>query len=366
MRFFLSVILTVLCCGPLFSQRPRLFTERLGNHPQFPFLQFEKGITTRALFLKAVKDPESRSRYKTEFAVFNRLLRDIGFAKGYKDVRADQIENVFINPGTIGRLGFFNKESNYIYVKLNPAGEGDDGIAAWKITGPHGRYIHILHTCGNAFFIDGANIPCPIAEKPAADTVYKQDSAGRKDTVYKKDTVYIRIADSGRIVCHKKWEVTVDGGASFNSVPRFDNVTQHSRTDGARPTVEVSVSRIFNHWLQAGLLAAYRTLAYQDDLSGAVPHTWNEVYPAKPMIPLQLFGKATIGGPLGWQANTSLSAGFGWVARGTAKSGFTAGLKMGVAYFFNCRWGLGGSFEGQYFSNKLFALPITAGVRYRF
>jgi hypothetical protein len=55
------------------------------------------------------------------------------------------------------------------------------------------------------------------------------------------------------------------------------------------------------------------------------------------------------------------------------KGGPTAGVKMGVAYFFSCKFGLGLSFSGQYFSNKadamsyhLFALPITLGVRYRF
>ena len=119
-RSFLSVLLVLSICQPVFSQRPckrsstvfrfdphsrpRVFTEKLGNHPQFPFLQYEKGIVTRALFLGAVKDPESRNQYKTEFGVFNRLLQDIGFVNGYKDVKAGNIENLFINPGTIGNL----------------------------------------------------------------------------------------------------------------------------------------------------------------------------------------------------------------------------------------------------------------------
>ncbi len=167
MRFF-PIVLAILCSIHAWSQstckrsstlfqfdqhsRPRLFTEKLGNHPQFPFLQYEKGITTRALFIRSVKDPESRKNYKIEFDVFNRLLKDVGFVNGYKDIKAANVENLFINPGTIGNLGFFNKESNYIYVRLNPAGEGDDGVAAWKITGPGGCYFYILHTCGNAFF----------------------------------------------------------------------------------------------------------------------------------------------------------------------------------------------------------------------
>src|SRR6201996_7744545 len=130
----------------------RNFTEKLGNHPQFPFLQQINGVTTRALFIQSVKNPDSRKKYKKEFTVFDALLKEIGFVHGYKDLKPGNVENLFINPGTIGNLGFFNKESNYIYVRLNPAGEGDDGIAAWKVTGPSGCSFYILHTCGNAYF----------------------------------------------------------------------------------------------------------------------------------------------------------------------------------------------------------------------
>src|ERR1700749_3070612 len=67
-----------------FDQRipPRNFTEKLGNHPQFPFLQKDSGVTSRALFIKAVRNPDNRKKYKIEFDVFNRLLKDVGFAGG--------------------------------------------------------------------------------------------------------------------------------------------------------------------------------------------------------------------------------------------------------------------------------------------
>src|SRR6201996_2160914 len=180
MRFFsaVSLALTLLIfSNPAWSQtsckrsstlfqfdqhiRPRNFTEKLGNHPQFPFLQQVNGVTTRALFIESVKNPENRKKYKIEFDVFNRLLRDIGFINGYKDLKAANVENLFINPNTIGNLGFFNKQSGYIYVKLNPAGESEDGIAAWRITGPEGCYFYILHTCGNAFFANDPNAGGP-------------------------------------------------------------------------------------------------------------------------------------------------------------------------------------------------------------
>ena len=490
MRFLLAILMGLLCSSAWsqssckrsstlfqFDQhiRPRAFTEKLGNHPQFPFLQQVNGVTTRALFIAAAKNPESRKTYQKEFPVFNHLLQDIGFAGGYKDLKAANVENLFINPGTIGNLGFFNKESNYIYVRLNPAGEGDDGIAAWKITGPGGCSFYILHTCGNAFFandpagISGGNGCCrdikfradtdtlpataaphdrPLVisirfyqavvvngKKKTYDTLVRlvrsidtttmikdslrhlskvvgqetidqfvlcrdttislhipiiADSTKGGDTLYYtlSDTTWVKALTKGKDDCHKKWEIAVDGGASYNSIPRFDNTTQHSRTNGAQFAGELAVSRIFNHWFQAGISASYITLSYQDDVAyaGSAPNTYNTVYPGKPIIPVQLFGKFTFGGPLGWQSNFGLSAGLSipggskivnsgntLADKPSTKSGLTAGVKMGIAYFFSCKFGVAASVSGQYFNNKgsaqtykLVALPVTLGIRYRF
>jgi hypothetical protein len=485
MRRFLSVFLALLslqawsqsACSrksTLFQfdpqMRPRVFTEKLGNHPQFPFLQYEKGITTRALFIKAAKDPASRKIYKKEFEVFNELLHEVGFTNGYRDLKISRVENLYINPGTIGNLGFFNKENGYIYVKLNPEGEGEDGIAAWRVTGPEGCYFYILHTCGNAFFADPAAGPgccrdlsvkaqtdtlraashprsrplhisirfyeaMVVAGKHKYDTLVRlvrgidtttivSDSAslsgnvhGRvsvrqlllcRDTVLSlriplttdptagNDSLHYTLADTsyvresgGKQDCRKKWEIAADGGASFNSIPRYDNTTEHTRTNGAQLAGELAVSRIFNHWFQAGVSASYITLTYQDDLpyAGTAPNTYNTVYPAKPIVPVQIFGKATIGGPLGWQSNISLSAGYSipvgdgkiinsgttLAATPSLKGGPTAGLRLGIAYFFSCKFGIGLSVAGQYFDNKgsamtyhLVALPITLGLRFRF
>jgi hypothetical protein len=202
------------------------------------------------------------------------------------------------------------------------------------------------------------------------------------------DTSYIRITREGKEDCHKKWEIAVDGGGSFNSIPRFDNTLQHSRTNGAQPVASLSFSRLFSHSFQAGIAASYMSLSYQDDIAyaGSAPNTYNTVYPARPIIPVQVFGKFTIGGPLGWQANVSFSAGYSFVSGGKivnsgntlavkpgTKGGPTAGAGMGIAYFFSCKFGLGLSVGGQYFDNKasamtyhLVALPVTLGIRFRF
>ncbi|HEY4206058.1 MAG TPA: hypothetical protein VGM31_04555, partial [Puia sp.] len=101
MRYFLLIV-SVFVFGqarpqdncrkssPLFRfdmrEHPNLFTDKLGNHPQFPFLQRENGVTTPNLFIHFVKDPESRKKYPEEFRIFDELLKDIGFPNGYKDL----------------------------------------------------------------------------------------------------------------------------------------------------------------------------------------------------------------------------------------------------------------------------------------
>ncbi|HTR30129.1 MAG TPA: hypothetical protein VMH27_12715 [Puia sp.] len=487
MRFFLPVILILFsirvwsqsACSPksaLFQfdpqMKPRAFTEKLGNHPQFPFLQQEHGVSSRAAFLKSVRDPANRKTYKAEFGVFNELLKEIGFSNGYRDLKLSNVENLYINPGTIGNLGFFHKENGYIYVRLNPAGEGEDGIAAWRVTGPEGCYFYILHTCGNAFFAHdpgGAGSGCcrevavnvqsdtmatvtrprkrPLlislrlyqasvtAARTGYDTVYQlvrsvdtsimvTDSAVPSATIRVKgmgtkllvcrdtvltirlpvetdtagvsnpiryslaDTTFVRESGGAR-VCRRKWEIAADGGVSFNSIPRYDNTTRHTRTNGAQLTGELAISRIFNHWLQAGIVASYMVLSYQDDLpyAGSVPNTYNTVFPARPMVPLQLFGKATIGGPRGWQSTVSLTAGYSvpvghgeitdngvtLTAKPALKGGLTSGIRLGIAYFFTCSFGMSLTTGGQYFDNKgstmsyrLVALPVTFGFRFRF
>lgn len=469
--------------SPLFrfnmKEHPRLFTDTLGHHPQFPFLQRKNGVTTPNLVIHFTKDPESQTKYPEEFKIFDQLLKDIGFANGYKDLHTRHVTKSYVQDGSIGNLGFYNKEKpqyNYIYVRLNPAREGRKGIPAWKITGPTGCSFYILHTCGNAFFatpnpttsdnccktIQTETRIIPLEIKPAVidrplrvkisfyqalilparkrntkpDTLVRllrsidttmmfKDTAGRTLTISATDTVrrmlvcidtviqmrpklivdsaagtpdsvrymlsdtaYITQQAKGDDACKKKWEIALDGGVSYNSIPRFDNTTTHTRTDGAHVAAELAISRIFSPHFQLGISASYITLSYQDDVpyAGAAPNTYSTVYVGKPIIPVQLFGKFTIGGPLHWQSTISLSAGWSIPNKdeitntnttlntkpGT-KGGPTAGVKMGLAYFFSCKFGLAANVSGQYFSNKadamtyhLIALPVTLGIRYRF
>ena len=494
MRYFL-VIITAFLFSQAYSQRtclknsrlyefdpnahPRNFTERLGNHPEFPFLQKINGVTSPELFIKSINDPGNQKKNEREFKAFDLLLHNSGFTKGYLDLTEKNVENIHITPGTIGNLGFYDRQKDiisYIYVKLNPAGEEPDGIAAWKLTNKKGCYLYVLHTCGNAFYPNNAskdgNDCCKTfsVETEARPLVMKNDSVDRPmhlsidfyqahlvsskkkdgyDTVVKlirhldtlssikerdgrpakiyasslvskillcHDTsvklsvqlvadstplagslepLQFRYADTSYVnddlenpTCKTKWEFTLEGGMSFNSAPKFNNAAQHSQTDGSHPAVEITVSRIFNHWFHLGVSASYITLAYQDDFPyvGATPGTYSEVFVGYPIFPIQLFAKADIGKPVGWQASVAISGGYSIPtyskivnngvtlnANPAVKGGPTFGFKMGVGYFFTCNFGLGVTFTGQYFSNSgalmnynLFALPITGGLRFRF
>jgi hypothetical protein len=473
------------------------FTQALGNHPEFEFLQKINGVTTVDKFIEAVYLEENKTKWGREFHAFDVLLRNSGFIRGYKDLSLKNVENVFIKPGTKGNLGFYDKGKDrisYIYVKLNPANEDPQGIAAWKLTNANGCYLYILHTCGNAWYPNEPGAPSilvlphsraknpsgatdnsaskvvtietitkPVetkndtierplhisidfyqadltpskSKKSGYDTVIHlihhldtvttfRDKEGNKFRVYANpqthrivvtkdtlvklytqlladssnpsahadpatfkfsDTVYLETKAS-QPVCKNKIEITLDGGMSFNSIPRLNDPAQHTQTDGAHLAAEFTISQIFNQWIQAGISASYMTLSYQDDLPypGAVAGTYNQVYLGNPIIPIQLFGKFTFGKPIGWQANLSLSVGYSIPTKGkivnsgttlttnpSVQGAPTAGLKLGVAYFFTCKFGMGVSFAGQYFANKgalrnytLFALPITGGFRFRF
>jgi len=472
---------------------PMNFTDRLGNHPEFPFLQKINGVTTVQAFLDAINNPDNQKKYNREFNAFDLLLRNSGFVNGYRDLNESNVENMFVKKGIVGNLGFYDKQKDmisYITVRLNPAGEDKAGVAAWKLTTSKGCYLYILHTCGNAFYPNpkannaksggtGKIVPVPVpisgsckiatvetevkplqikpdtinkkvhilinlyeAELVAArhkkgmyDTVvtliHHVDTIGDfrspegkamkiyanpqsnkivvcKDTTLKflsvltidssqanstdplkfvyADTVYKQ--NKPKLQCKNKIEISLDGGMSFNAVPRFNSPTQHSQTDGAHPAAELSIAQIFSQWFQAGISASYISLSYQDDFPypGATPGTYSKVTLAKPIIPVQLFGKFTIGKQVGWQSTIALSVGYTFPMNGKIenngttltttpglKSAPTAGIRLGINYFFTCRFGIGIQAAGQYFSNQgtlmkysLFALPITGGLRFRF
>ncbi|MDP4246021.1 MAG: hypothetical protein Q8932_09255 [Bacteroidota bacterium] len=477
---------------------PRRFSERLGSHPQFPFLQEVNGVSTAEQFIRAIRDSSVQGKYKREFGAFDLLLKNSGFKNGYKDLNMASLKDVFIPMGTIGNLGFYDPQRDlisYNYVLLEPAGESPHGVAAWKLTNRKGCYLYILHTCGNAYYPNEggsgrvAGDCCKTLDvQIGVDTVqWKEDPPGRNvhvqvnfyeailvpadkrgknrgngkkasgdggydtvarlirhvDTVavfpyglprqwkvyglelsdklticrdsslkiftrlrvdsnrsdHKPEDLYFVVNDTSynrRYVagpsaepgCAKKWEISLDGGLSFNSVPRFTSATVHSQTSGSQLAAELAISRIVNSWLQVGVMASAITLSYEDDVAypGSVAGTYNEIWLGKPIVPLQLFGKATIGGPLGWQSTVALSAGYSLPMKAhiddngnvlttdpQVKGGMTAGVRLGLLYFFSCRFGMGVTAGGQYFSNKnalvntsLWAMPVMAGIRYRF
>lgn len=459
--------------------RPRHFTERLGNHPEFPFLQRENGVTTVASFMAAINDPAKQTKWDREFKAFDLLLKNSGFTNGYKDLTAATIEKVYVQRGIIGNLGFYDRVKdriNYIYVILSPAGEESLGVAAWKLTNKNGCYFYVLHTCGNAFypqndfegeccktmkvqssvtplelkndsvntpiqigisFYQGRLVPAKKGSGKSYDTLFqlirKMDTTvSVKTSDLKKYKIYaneqqdrvlvcvdsvmrltkrllvdsssmvsngqpivINVADTSYISeklekgeCHNGWEISINGGMSLNSTPSPIRAIDHTKSNGMAFTGELAIGKIIKPWFMMGVSASYIILSYQDDVPypGSVPGTYNTVYLGKPMVPLQVFAKFTIGKEVGWQSIIAISAGYGLPLNAkiensgntlttdpSVQGGLTAGLKLGVNYFPTCHFGLGIAFTGQFFTNEstvvysnFFALPITAGLRFRF
>ena len=472
---------------------PKLFTDPLGRHPQFPFLQRKNGITSAELFIKSIRDSSQRKKYNRTFPAFDLLLRNSGFWNGYKDLNTKNVKKVYITPGTVGNLGFYNKDNgilSYDFVILNPTGEAPEGIEAWKLINKDGCFLFILFTCGNAWYPNGDVASTPggggvgigvnngsccktVTVKSSVTAVprekdsivrpvqlrmnfyrahltssrikgrtydttvelirYKDtlihfkdrliipatldstsrykvysicrdsiinmriplvgDSTLQTDSVHPvhyvmADTVYDKNKPKYEPVCENKWEISLEAGNSWNSIPRLNDPVQHTQTNGGQLAATFEISRFLASWFQLGLSGSYIILSYQDDVGypGYVAGTYNTVYLGKPIIPIQIFGKFNFGKPVGWQL--SISPRFGYsipmngkiVDNGTTlttnpnlKGDFTAGLKFAIAYYFSCHIGVAASFTGQYFNNKsdlvaysLWALPVQGGLRVRF
>ena len=495
MRYFLLGFL-LLCFSGTYCQKtcpknsilyrfekdavPRNFVERLGNHPEFPFLQRENGVNSVAAFMAAINDPAKQAKWDREFKAFDLLLRNSGFTNGYKDLKPSSIEKVYVQRGTLGNLGFYDRVKdriNYIYVILSPAGEETFGTAAWKLTNKDGCYFYVLHTCGNAFYpkydteteccksvsVESSVTPIEINPdtvnskaqvgirfykghiKPAergsnksydtsfqllksldttvaikaaelrkyrihasddivkilfgSDSVVKLTkrllvdstslgAGGKPITINLSDTTYVREEEESKANCNNEWEITIDGGISFNSTPAPIRPIDHTRGNGMSMAAELTIGKIIKPWFIMGLSASYIILAYQDDVPypGSVPGTYNTVYLGKPIIPVQVFAKFVIGREVGWQSTIAISAGYGVPTNAHVENngatlafdpgvqgGLTAGLKLGVNYYFSCHFGLGLGFDGEFITNQsqvtysnLFAFPITGGLRFRF
>ncbi|MEJ0079829.1 MAG: hypothetical protein WDM78_02430 [Puia sp.] len=166
------------------------------------------------------------------------------------------------------------------------------------------------------------------------------------------DTVYDKQAPpKEEPECELNWAVSVEVGNSWNSIPRLDDPVQHTQTNGGQFTGNVEISKFMASWFQLGLRVSYIVLSYQDDVNypGYTPGIYNTVYLAKPIIPIQIFGKFNFGKPIGFQESIALGFGYSIPTNGKIVSGnttlttdpglkgdFTASLKFGIYYYFSC------------------------------
>jgi hypothetical protein len=115
---------------------------RLGTDPEFPFL---RNLTTSRQVLAALKSSANRKKYPRQMKEMDRMLREIGFENGVKDVKLSSISAISVPAGTSGNMG--NGKLNYAYVEIKGKPK-----KAWEISAGNGCYISFLSTCGNAFY----------------------------------------------------------------------------------------------------------------------------------------------------------------------------------------------------------------------
>jgi hypothetical protein len=111
-----------------------------GSNPEFPFL---RNLSTPQQVANAMKKGIARHG----MAELNRMMMDIGFTNGVKDVTAAYVTEDYVATGTPGNMGDGNFSTAYIKLM-----GGDQGVKTWKISSPTGCYVYILAKCGNAFY----------------------------------------------------------------------------------------------------------------------------------------------------------------------------------------------------------------------
>src|SRR6185312_12218469 len=121
----------------------------------------------------------------------------------------------------------------------------DKNVVPWKIsTDSHPIKIMI---CSDSSIL--LNIPV------TADSLQQTDPKTPIRFVL-ADTSYKKEEPEPENACDNNWEISVDAGRSFNSIPRLDDPVQHTQTNGAQLTAELAISKILSQSFQLGVSAS--------------------------------------------------------------------------------------------------------------
>lgn len=173
--------------NPLFNtdngKSPKKVYE-LGSNPEFAFL---RNLSTPQQVLAAINSADAKNKRGVDH--LNKLLMDVGFTNGVKDLTVQNISEYWIPSGTTGNMG--TGGHNIQYSKL--MAHNGKGIRSWKIESTNGCALYILKPCGNTFY--ATNLP---AARPVCVNVPLSVSSNTNDLTleggginYINDRVYI-------------------------------------------------------------------------------------------------------------------------------------------------------------------------------
>jgi hypothetical protein len=171
------VIFTIFSAATAFAQTPcsrstPLFSfdnasvgygkevHRLGSNPEFPFLRNKSN--TGQVYSAIKRNDKNNGR---GMMTFNKLMMDVGFANGVKDMDASSITEARIPYGTEGNMGSGGYSYSYCKLATDP-----NGTRAWKISSGGDCYVYILQTCGNAFYPNGGTKKTACLDVPVSVT----------------------------------------------------------------------------------------------------------------------------------------------------------------------------------------------------
>jgi hypothetical protein len=174
----------------------------LGSDPEFPFL---RNLSSRQQVVNALHSPANRKKYPGKMREMDKMLQEIGFPNGTKDVMAGNVNPITIPAGTTGNMG--NGHMNYSYTNLSGRPH-----KAWKISSGD-CYISFLSTCGNAFYDNGAQqTTAYTGKKPQCDNMAvninsepKEITVSEPSEIVKKKTYVYFKKGCGCTDCGPSW-----------------------------------------------------------------------------------------------------------------------------------------------------------------
>lgn len=116
--------------------------KKLGTSPEFGN---SHSYDAKGFFEKLTRRHKNNP---TDRKFLDEIFKEMGYANGFADAKAEQFTSVTLTSGTVGNMGY-SPTHKTIYASLDTQGKD---LEAFRIDAANGCDLHFMKTCGNHFF----------------------------------------------------------------------------------------------------------------------------------------------------------------------------------------------------------------------